>query len=294
MYLLQSTLSQAASATSKATQTISDLISGFWAQVPYIVIGLIVFVLFLIAASIVRRIVKASIIRANYDSMIAALIARLGFYAIVIVGFFVAAVVIFPGMRPGDLLTGLGIGSVALGFAFKDVLQNLFAGFLILLYRPFRIGDQIRVNDYEGTVEDISVRATKIKTYGSERVVLPNTDLYMNAVLVRTAFENRRTDLVIGIGYDDDPEEARKVVLDTLSKLDAVLDDPAPSVSFQEFGASSVNLKAFYWTASDSGSSASATDKVIVAVKKAFEDASIEMPFPQRVVELKRSEPLPA
>ena len=294
MYIIQNTISEAGSAMEKAQQTVVDMVAGFWTQLPYIAVGLVLFILFLVAAAIVKKVLKGSVARAGYDAMTAALLGRLGYYVVAILGFFISAVVVFPGMSPGDLLTGLGIGSVALGFAFKDVLQNLFAGFLILLYRPFHIGDQIKVNDFEGIVEDISVRATKIKTLGSERVVIPNSELYMNAVLVKTAFEKRRSSLAIGIGYGDDPERAREILLNTLRDTKEVLDDPAPGVAFTDFGDSSVNLKAFYWTTSDQSSASGATDKVLVAAKKAFEEAGIELPFPQRVVELKGSESLPA
>ena len=287
MYVFQAALEETATAGAKAQETIVNMVSGFWDRLPYIVVGLVVFGAFLVGASIVRRIARASIEKAGYDVMIASLLSRVSYYAILVAGFFVSAVVVFPDLSPGDLVTGLGIGSVALGFAFKDVLQNLFAGFLILLYRPFRIGDQIRIDEFEGTVEEISVRATKIKTYGSERVVVPNAELYMNSVLVRTAFEKRRTELVIGIGYGDDPERARDVLLKTLRDTKEVLEEPAPSVAFTDFGDSSVNLKVFYWTASDQSSASKATDKVLVAAKKALDDSGIDMPFPHRVVEIK-------
>lgn len=290
MYLLQSAISEAVSATEKAQQTIVDMVSGFWAQAPYIAIGLVVFLAFVVAASVVKRIIKASITRARYDSMIASLLGRLGYYITIVMGFFVAAVVVFPGMSPGDLLTGLGIGSVALGFAFKDVLQNLFAGFLILLYRPFRIGDLIKINDFKGVVEEISVRATKLKTLDSERVVVPNAELYMNSVLVYTAFENRRTKVALGIGYGDDPDNTRSVILKTLEKLDVILKDPPPNVRFTDFGDSAVNLEMLFWTSSDQSSTNNAVDKVVAAVKNRLDEEGIEMPFPQRVVELKEAE----
>lgn len=93
-----------------------------------------------------------------------------------LLGFLIAAVIVFPTFNPGDLVAGLGLTSVALGFAFKDVLQNFFAGLLILWRRPFVVGDQIKVREYEGTVEEINVRSTRIKTYDGERAIIPNAD----------------------------------------------------------------------------------------------------------------------
>ena len=108
------------------------------------------------------------------------ILGRLASAFTIILGLFVAAVVIFPTFNPGDLIAGLGITSVAIGFAFKDVLQNFFAGILILWRRPFIVGDEIKVGNYEGTVEEITTRSTRVKTYDGERAVLPNGDVYTN------------------------------------------------------------------------------------------------------------------
>lgn len=217
--------------------------------------------------------------------MLYSLLARIGYLITVIIGFFVASVVIFPGLSPGDLIAGLGIGSVALGFAFKDVLQNLFAGFLILLYRPFHIGDQIKVNDYEGTVEDINVRATKIKTYDGERVVIPNSDLYLNAVLVRTAFPHRRTKITIGVGYGEDVEKARRVMMNVLKSTEGVLEEPAPAVDVVELADSSVNMKVLFWTRSVQTNVRQTSNLVVTGIKKALDREGIEIPFPHRVLQ---------
>lgn len=271
-------------ASQSATNTIIEMVNGFFAQLPIIAVGIVVFLIFLGIASIARKVIGAASAKAHIDSMLGSLLARIGYFLVVIFGLFVAIVVIFPGVSPGDLFAGLGIGSVALGFAFKDVLQNLFAGFLILLYRPFHLGDQIKINDFEGTVEEINVRATKIKTYDGERVVIPNNDLYMDAVLVRTAFPSRRTKIVVGIGYDDDLEKARRIMMDVMKNTEGVLDNPAPDVNAYELADSSVNMRLLYWTDPVQSSVRKTADRVISGVKKALDNAGIEIPFPQRVI----------
>lgn len=289
MYLfflfLQETTEKVLSASQNATKTVIDMINGFWAQLPILLVGVIVFLLFLLIASGVRRLITAAGGKARLDIMLNSLLARIGYFITVIIGFFVASVVIFPGLSPGDLIAGLGIGSVALGFAFKDVLQNLFAGFLILLYRPFHIGDQIRIKDYEGTVEDINVRATKIKTYDGERVVIPNSDLYLNAVLVRTAFPHRRTKITIGIGYGEDVEKARRVMMNVLKSTEGVLDEPAPAVDVIELDDSAVNMRVLFWSKSVQTNVRQTSDRVVTGIKKALDAEGIEIPFPQRVLQ---------
>ncbi len=284
LMLQNSPIKQTAEASENARATITNMIEGFWAQLPYIAVGVVVFLLFILLASLVRRLVRLAIEKAKFDQMIASLIGRLSYFAMLIIGFFVAAVVIFPGLTAGDLISGLGVGSVALGFAFKDVLQNLFAGFLILLYRPFQIGDQIKINDFEGTVEDISVRATNIKTYDGERVVMPNSDLYMNAVLVRTANKSRRTNFIVGIGYGDDIEKARTLILNIVNAHEDVLDEPSPSIDVVELADSAVNLRVQFWTASQQSSVRSVRNDLITSIKYAFDENKIDMPFPHLVV----------
>lgn len=281
----QETTEKVLSASQAATKTIIEMINGFWAQLPVIAVGIVVFIIFLGIAYLVRRVIRMTAEKARFDAMIASLLARIGYFITVIIGFFVAAVVIFPGLSPGDLIAGLGIGSVALGFAFKDVLQNLFAGFLILLYRPFHIGDQIKINEYEGTVEDINVRATKLKTYDGERVVIPNSDLYMDAVLVRTAFPYRRTKITIGIGYNEDIEKARRVMMNVLKSTAGVLDEPAPAVDVVELADSSVNMKVLFWTKSVQTNVRQTSNLVVSGIKKALDAEGIEIPFPQRVLQ---------
>ncbi len=283
--LQEQTTEKVWSASQNATRTVIEMIEGFWAQLPVIAVGIVVFLIFLVVASIVRRVIQSAGSRAHLDIMLSSLIARVGYFVTVVIGFFVASVVIFPGLSPSDLIAGLGIGSVALGFAFKDVLQNLFAGFLILLYRPFHIGDQIKIKDYEGTVEDINVRATKIKTYDGERVVIPNSDLYLNAVLVRTAFPARRTKVTVGIGYGEDIDKARRVIMNVLKSTEGVMPDPPPAVDVVELADSSVNLRALFWSKSVQTEVRQTSDRVVSGIKKALDREGIEIPFPQRVLQ---------
>ena len=272
------------SAGQAAQNTIVDMVNGFFAKLPVIAVGVIVFFIFFGIAYGVKRIVAAATLKAGIDAMLSSLLSRISYFIAIVIGFFVSIAVIFPTVTPGSLIAGLGIGSVALGFAFKDVLQNLFAGFLILLYRPFHIGDQLKIKDFEGTVENISVRATNMKTYDGERVVIPNSELYMNAVLVRTAFPHRRVKLVVGIGYGDSIEEARETIMNVLRNTEGVLKEPAFDVNVVELADNSVNMKALFWTDSVQSSVRKTSDRVFTGIKKALDEKGIDMPFPHMVL----------
>jgi small-conductance mechanosensitive channel len=146
----------------------------------------------------VRALVRRNAQRRGEQRTLELAIGRLAQAAILLVGVLVAVTAAFPSFTPADLISTLGIGGVAIGFAFKDIFQNFLAGILILVTRPFGVGDQIRFKDYEGTVEDIQTRATYLKTYDGRRVIIPNGELYTNSVTVNTAFPQRRWQYDIG------------------------------------------------------------------------------------------------
>lgn len=265
-------------------RTIRSLGESLLGRTPYVVIGLIVFLAFLLLARIVKRAIMTAGERTRLDVNLADLLGRLSSLIITALGVFVAAVVIFPTFKPGDLITGLGITSVAIGFAFKDILQNFFAGILILWRQPFVVGDQIRSGDYEGTVEEINVRSTRLKTYEGERAVLPNGDVYTNAVLVRTAYDKRRVRFTVGVGYPDSLEQARATIHRVLKETDGVLDDPGPWVYVAELAPSSVNFNVYFWVRSQQANVLAVSDRVATGIKLALDDAGIDMPFPHTVV----------
>lgn len=265
-------------------RTLAGMGESLLARAPYILIALVVFGGFLLAGRVVRGVVYAAGQRTRLDVTLADLLGRLASFVLSVLGLFVAAVIIFPAFKPGDLVTGLGITSVAIGFAFKDVLQNFFAGILILWRRPFVVGDQIRVKEHEGTVEEITVRSTRLKTYDGERAVLPNGDVYTSAILVRTAYDKRRVRFTVGIGYPDSIEEARRAIHRVLKETEGVLDDPGPWVYVTELAPSSVNFTVYFWTESQQANVLAVSDRVATAVKLALDAAQIDMPFPHTVV----------
>src|SRR5689334_8182360 len=267
-------------------QVFRNLGASVVARVPYLLFGLIAFIIFLVIARILKTILITAGERTRLDITLAELLARLASAATIILGLFVAAVVIFPTFKPGDLIAGLGITSVAIGFAFKDVLQNFFAGILILWRRPFVVGDEIKIREFEGTVEDITTRSTRVKTYDGERAVLPNGDVYTNAVLVRSAYQSRRVRLTVGIGYKDSIESARSIIHDVLNRTEGVLKSPEAWVYVSELAPSSVNFNVFFWTNAQQAKVLSTTDKVITGIKLKLDDAKIDIPYPHLVVHL--------
>ncbi len=253
---------------------------------PSLGVGVVVFVLFLLAGKLLRRFIRQwwGGVGATHRNL-ALVLSRITIGLSAVLGMLVAAVIVFPGFTPTSLLTSLGIGSVAIGFAFRDVLQNYLAGILLLLSEPFRIGDQIVFKGFEGTVEDIQTRATFIRTYDGRRTVIPNSELFTNSVTVNTAFDKRRVEYDIGIGYGDDIETAKRIVLDVLRDAAAALDDPAPEVLTYELAASTVNLRARWWINPPGRREVlDARDHILTDLKKRLTEAGIDLPFPTQQV----------
>jgi small conductance mechanosensitive channel len=253
------------------------------AILPNLGIGLLVFLLLYVVARVAYSGVARLFARRDREDL-GVILGSFVKWAIVVLALLVVSAIVFPSIKPADILAALGFGSVAIGFAFKDILQNWMAGLLILLRQPFKRGDQIKVKDFEGTVEHINSRATFIRTYDARRVVIPNADVYTTPVTVMTAFDPRRDEYDVGIGYGDDVERACRVILAALAKLDTVEKDPAPEAIPWELAESSVNIKVRWWSKPRRAEIVSTRGEVVLAIRKALAEANIDLPFPTRVV----------
>jgi small conductance mechanosensitive channel len=270
---------------SQALVAIQLMAIGFLRQLPYLVIAAIVFAAFFFASRGVRDIIVNLSRRHRKHHSVGLVLGRLAQGGLILLGLLVGATIAVPSFKPAELIQILGIGGVAVGFAFKDIFQNFLAGILILLTEPFRIGDQIIIDKYEGTVEDIQTRATFIRTYDGRRVVIPNADLFNQSVTVNTAFDKRRDQYDIGIGYGDDVENARALILDTLKSIDIVLNDPPPQVLVVDLAGSSVNLRARWWVAPPMRSDVMASrNAVLTALKAKLTEQGVDLPYPTQQI----------
>ena len=200
-------------------------IDGFFWILPNLGIAIVAFGLFLAGAWAAKRAVVGVFRRRKHDDL-GLLLGGFARWALILFGLLVVATIVFPSVKPANIISALGIGSVAIGFAFKDILQNWLSGLLILYRQPFRPNDQIKSGEFEGTVERIDARATLIRTYDGQRVVIPNADIYTRAVTVRTAFPKRRSEYEVGIGYGDDIDRACEVILEGVGRTQGVEKDP--------------------------------------------------------------------
>jgi small-conductance mechanosensitive channel len=188
--------------------------------------------------------------------------------------------VVAPSFQAGDLIKVLGIGSVAIGFAFQNILQNFLAGLLLLWAEPFRVGDQIKLDAFEGTVEAIQTRATTIKTYDGRRVVIPNADLFTHSVIVNTAFDARRWEYDFSTKAPDDLTKLKTLLVETARKVEGVLPDPAPEALVIELGdldSGIVKIHLTWWTKNSRQHDMMVShDQVLTAVREALERSAAD------------------
>lgn len=278
--------------TGTLSEQISGWVEGAVAAAPRIGIALILLVLTALIAWVVGIILRKIAGRARLRRNLTDVLALLANVTIWLVGILIAVTVVFPTVTPGKALTTLGLGSVAIGFAFKDTFENFLAGILILLREPFAIDDYIECEGAEGRIEAITIRDTHIRQTDGQLVVVPNAQLFHNAVTVRTDKEFRRTSIICGVAYGEDVDRARSVIYEAVRAVDLVRDDVRDVQVFaQAFGASSIDFEIAWWTGSLPVDIRRSRDQVVAAVKRALDEEGIEIPFPYRTLTFK--EPLP-
>ncbi len=263
------------------------------AMLPQVAISIVVLVLTwllaLAAGAITRSVLNRTRFRASLKNLFE-LLVKLGVW---VLGVMIAAIIAFPNLTPTKILAGLGIGSVAIGFAFKDIFENFLAGIIILLRREMRIGDFIECEGLEGKVEKILVRETHVRQTDGQLVIVPNSVLFKNPLTIRTDLDQRRTTIICGVAYGEDVDQAREVISKAVEGCASVITGERPVQIFaQEFADSSINFEITWWTGSQPVDIRRSRDEVVSAVKRALDDAGIEIPFPYRTLTFNSPIPL--
>lgn len=202
---------------------------------------------------------------------------------------FVAAISVL-GFPLASLGAAVGLIGLGLSFALRDMIANFISGIMIMINRPFKIGDQVEVQGEAGTVRDIRIRATDIKTYDGRKVIVPNSTMYNGTVINNTAYDERRFEVIVGVGYDDDVEEAKELGIETLEGAENVESEPEPQVLVDELGGSSVNLKLRGWSKPSKANMVKSASEVTQLVKEKYDEAGIDIPYPIRTVYMNNEE----
>ncbi len=262
--------------TQRLYTTTREFLQSIISNLPSLVGAIVVVGITWGAAKLVRYIAYSWAKQTEGDSNTELLIGRLSYGGVWVIGIVIALGVM--GLDFGALLGALGLTSVAIGFSLKDVLSNYISGVILLAARPFRINDQVVIADYEGTITQIQLRATTMKTYDGRVVYIPNQEVFQASIINNTASSRRRSSVIVGIDYGENIGDAIAVINEVLVKVPEVETTPNPDVLVSELAASTVNLEVRFWVDSRRAGFLATTSIVAQAVKEALEAADIDMP----------------
>ncbi len=265
-------------------KSLLDILAGVIEFLPAVAFSIIVLVITRSSVRPIRRLTRKIVERFTSNFSLQLLAVQIASVTVWLAGILFCGILLFPNLGFGDIIALVGLSSVAVGFAFQDIFKNFLAGILLLLNQPFQVNDQIIVSDYEGTVESIDIRSTKIRNYQGERIVIPNSVVFTNPVEVLTEKPCRRTDLSIGLDYNTSLHEAKELLDRTAQKVDGVLSEPQVEVDIVEFGGSSIDFVVRYWTRPTQAVVRRTRTAMIMALKSACDREGLSIPYPIRTV----------
>jgi small conductance mechanosensitive channel len=260
-------------------QTVVTLVSTWGLQV---IGALAVLIVGRIVAGALRRATRRALERGQVDAVLVPFFAS-GVYYLTLVAVVIAVLSLF-GIETTSLIAVLGAAGLAVGLAWQGTLSNFAAGVMLLIFRPFRVGDYVEVAGTAGSVREVGIFSTVLHTPDNVKITIPNSSVYGDTIKNYSANDTRRNDLVIGISYDDDIARAIETIRKVLAGDSRVLDDPESTVAVAELGDSSVNLVVRPWCAG--GDYWPLRFDLTRKLKEELEAAGCSIPYPQRDVHL--------
>lgn len=278
------TAQNALQTTDLAWKSINAILTSIIEQLPYIVAGLLVLGVFFLFSKIVKVIFWSASSKTKLDYRLRVLFSRVVGFTIVVIGIFTTLTIIIPSFKFSDLIAGLGFTSFVVGFATKDILNNLLSGILILWKQPFQIGDYLFINKFQGKVEHIGVRASTLRADDGEQILIPNGDMYSNALIIRGAGAKRRMSLKLSLGYGTDISQAKKDIESVLAKIEGIVADPKPATYVRDLTSDGINLTIYFWVNTVDHSPLAVFDAAATEVKTVLSKGNVEIYPPSTVI----------
>jgi len=247
---------------------------------PNLIKAALIFFVGMYVVRFINRIVKRFFDRKEYDETLETFLAS--FINISLKGVLFVLVITQLGVQSSSLVAVVGAAGLAVGLALQGSLSNFAGGVLILVFKPFKVGDYIEAQGVSGTVKEITIFTTKINTFGNQSAIIPNGDLSNHTIVNYNAEELRRDKIEVGIGYSSNIKKAKEILLELCEKDERILNDPEPVVFVANLGDSSVDLSLRFWAKNEDFWAAHFD--MLENLKGRFDEEGIEIPFPQRVV----------
>lgn len=261
--------------------------TGLVEMLPNMVVAMLVMVATIILARLVASLVRRGGRRASMNAQVVSLLTVMSRLGVLALGTFVALGILQLEKTVTSLLAGVGVVGLALGFAFQDIAQNLMSGVIMAVREPFKLGDLVETHGSMGFVERLTLRATVIRNFSGQLVIIPNKDVLQSPIVNYTQTGRRRVEVEVGVHYDDDLEAAAEAAREALSGLPDCEDPDDVQVIYTGFGDSTIDMSARFWIdlGRDDADFLGARSRAVVAIRKAFAEAGITIPFPIRTLE---------
>lgn len=255
-------------------------------MLPNFALAALVVVITYFIARFVRGLVKGVMHRATPHATLQYLISNIAFVGIILFGTFIALGLLDLDKTVTSLLAGAGIIGLALGFAFQDIASNFMSGIIMAVRMPFREGDIIETKDVMGIVTDMNLRSTTVRSFQGQYHIIPNKEVFQNVITNYNTYGKRRIDLPVGISYGDDLEKVKKVVLQAIDGVANVMQNEPVQFFYTEFADSSINFEIRFWISYRAQPDyLQVRSDAIMAIKKAFDNNDITIPFPIRTLD---------
>src|SRR6056297_879178 len=259
---------------------VDNAIQWFWDALPNLLIAILLLVVGTYVIRVINKLIRKFFAKKDYDESLESFLQSLISIALKILLF--VLVITQLGVQSSSLVAIIGAAGLAIGLALQGSLANFAGGVLILLFKPFKVGDFISAQGVDGTVKEISIFTTKLNTFGNQIAIIPNGQLSNNNIINYNAEDTRRDKIDVGIGYGSNIKKAKDIMLSICAENDTILKDPKPEVYVGALADSSVNLTLRFWANNDVFWSAHF--HVLEEIKHRFDAEGIEIPFPQRVI----------
>ena len=277
----------------EAIQIATDKIYGWIEQsialLPNLVIAIVIVIIFALLARLARYGFKKIFNKSHGTNINLMMIgSNISYLFVMTLGVFIALSVMNLDKTVTSILAGAGVIGLALGFAFQDTASNFISGLFIAFRKPFNKGDFIETQNYLGTVKAINMRSTLIETVHGLDVIIPNKEVYQNALTNYTSTKRRRVDISVGVSYADDLDKAEKLAIEAVQSIPNIDKDRADPISlvYTEFGDSSINFSIRIWLIESKQSTyLGARSEAIKRIKKSFDEHNISIPFPIRTLD---------
>jgi len=258
----------------------------FVSMLPNFILAVLALVLFVVLAKLARKVFLRIMYKVITNRELSELLAKIVYVIIIIIGAFVALSVLNLEKTVTSLLAGAGIIGLALGFAFQDIATNFISGFLMAARRPFEVGDVIQAGDYQGVVKTLNIRTTEITSFQGQEIIIPNKELFQNILVNDSTNKMRRIDLGVGVSYGEDLERVRDIAIKAVENVPNRMKEKEVSLVYEAFGDSSINFIIMIWVDFNSQLDyLKAQSEAIIAIKKAFDQNDIMIPFPIRTLD---------